>query len=81
MTLDLCFEEAALKRQQKQISDEEYLKCITAHFAGTRHGKDEKCGHDSDLELHYTDPLGEVDIFASRVRAWSQEMKPVLGML
>jgi len=70
MSLDLCFEDAAIKRQKKEISEEDYLRCITAHFGGTRHGQDKKCGFDEKFEDFFTDPLDKIDPFSSRMRAW-----------
>jgi hypothetical protein len=78
----LCFYDAAVRRKEDTITEDEYLQAIVAHCTGVRHGKNQLCNGDtSDIPdngnesfnfLHswkhyFASNVIEVDHFAGKV--------------
>jgi hypothetical protein len=43
----LCFYDAAVRRKEDTITEDEYLQAIVAHCTGVRHGKNQLCNGDT----------------------------------
>ena len=54
--MSLCFDEAFQALRSQQISEQEYLHQVLAHFCGTRHPADEKAKR--PWEVMINDPVG-----------------------
>lgn len=54
--MSLCFDEAYQALKANQISEQEYLHEVLAHFVGVRHPADEKLTR--PWELMISDPVG-----------------------
>ncbi|KAF2667905.1 hypothetical protein BT63DRAFT_426754 [Microthyrium microscopicum] len=71
-TVSLCFYDAAMKRKEKAITEEQYLQAIAAHCSGVRHGKNRLCNSDSSdfliSEDKYNNFLNRRHHFAKNVR-------------
>jgi hypothetical protein len=71
----LCFYDAAVKRQEDTITEDEYLQAIVAHCLGVRHGKNKLCNRDglvgSRPDEFGRDPgLHDLDPFACHIADW-----------
>jgi len=46
--MSLCFQDAAVKRNNNDITEDEYLQALLAHCTGIRHGKNKLCNNDEE---------------------------------
>jgi hypothetical protein len=69
----LCFIEAAAKRKEDEITEDEYLEAIVSHCRGARHGKNRLCNGDMVCDGPRQHAFGgdiEKDEFASGMASW-----------
>jgi len=69
----LCFAEAAAKRKENEITENEYLQAIINHCTGLRHGKNRACNNEAVIDDHINYAFGQNikdDEFASEIAYW-----------
>lgn len=71
----MCFYEALIKRNNNEITEEEYLQALLAHCDGTRHGKNRLCNNDElpkpgFFRSGFADNLHGIDKFTGTIARW-----------
>jgi hypothetical protein len=68
----ICFQDASVKRQRNEITEDEYLQFIVNHCTGIRHGANKLCNNDAivDASDHVAFGYNIDDSFTYTVAEW-----------
>lgn len=71
----LCLRDAAVKRSNNDITEDEYLQSLLVHCGGIRHGRNRLCNNDElpkpgFFKSGFADNVFNVDKFASTIAHW-----------
>ncbi len=73
--MSLCFEAAFRAKQSGEITQEDYLEHLTAHFTNVGHPEDDKENITADARVWSMDPVGA----SFRDMALKGDYKPLQG--